>query len=161
MAMFTNAIARALRVAILSPECAIVLAAIAVGAHWGDVIVASCPDSMFREGVFGWLALLPAALLGFSVYSWRDLLSPDHPAVRALVDWPDKDRLLLTFTVGLAYQLLFAAAAALLWVFDSLVKTQYGLPIFGFSIIGAIVSAATHYLGAIRLRLLLDTVKQA
>ncbi len=147
--------------ALVSPELVMVLAALAIGAHLETATVAALPASVLREEAVKWAGLLPVTLLVYSANNWRAILSPDHAVVQILAKWPDRDRLLTTFKVGLAYQLLFAFGAVVFWTCNSLIRTRYGLPLFACCIFGSIVSVTTHYFAWINLRLLLDTVEEA
>lgn len=159
MAKFIKAILAFIVAFVISPELLCILVALTVGHLFGARIIAAIPETAFRPDVMKWAALFALVPAGFSIKNWRELLSPEHKASSILADWPDRDRLFMTFVVGILYQVIFAFTAVIFWIFDSLIRTQYGLSLFTFSILGSLVSAATHYFAWIRLRFFLDTIQ--
>ena len=159
MAKFIKAAGSFMVALLISPEFLLLLAAVAVGNLFGIKLVSAIPESASRPEVVKWAALFPLIPVAYSIKNWRELLSPDHKAVCILADWPDRDHLFMIFRIGITYQVVFASMAVFFWIFDSLIPTRYGAPLFAASILGSLISVATHYYGWIKLRLLLNTVR--
>lgn len=145
----------------ISPEFLLLLAALVIGECCGSNLLTMIPENAVRPDTVKWAAFVPVSLFVFSATHWRDLICPGHRTASILTEWPNRDLVLLTFKIGLAYQILFSAMAVVMWICNSFILTQFGIVLFSVSILGSIVSAATHYFAGIKLHLLLDMVGQS
>lgn len=146
-----------LRLYIISPEVLVIVLS------WGAFVL--CPQPMAflgstiaREGsVIQYIALLPLALLAVAYALSKEALRPlDGVNNRVLYEWPGYWRLKYRVLATFLFCLIASIGGLGLWVF----KTQLPTRLLGAGLVAAValalVSAASLYLGYLRLREILQ-----
>ncbi|WP_065089111.1 hypothetical protein [Acidihalobacter prosperus] len=141
-----------LRWVFVSPEMLI----IAVAAY----LIINTPDSIRRiSSAFAagpdavkYLALLPAAIFGWSITEAKSILLPAEDTKALLQNWPRYPDLKGRVAIGLCFQLLFALAAFSVWVYSPKFDDPKSFVVAVLSVAGSLISGSTFLMASIAVR---------
>jgi hypothetical protein len=142
-----------LRVYVISPELLVIALSGAVVLLYPEPVALFGSEVSRENSVLQYIALLPIVLLGVAFKLSNDILKPlDGANNRILYEWPDYWRLKHRAIATILFCLAASAGALGLWVF----KTHLHPRLLGAGLIAtvvlALVSTVSLYLGYLRLR---------
>lgn len=136
----------------VSPEMLIIAVA--------TYLVIDTPDSIRRisigiaagPDVVKYLALLPAAILVWSITEAKSILLPGEDKKALLQNWPRYPDLKGRVAIGLCFQFLFALAAFSVWIYSPKFDDPKSFVVAGMSLVGCLVSGSTFLMASITAR---------
>ena len=142
----------ALRGLFVSPEMLIIAVAI--------YLITDMPRSIAQisnaiaEGsdAVKYLALLPAAILVWSINEAKSILLPDEDKKALLQHWPRYPDLKSRVAVGLCFQLFFALATFSAWIYSPKFDDPRSFAVATMSVAGCLVGGATFLIASIAVR---------